>query len=244
MGRTCLADRNRPEIIHFIISTRIKLRGRLRKGHFGQVCLTPQHRPEIIKVMLGIRAKHPRGLGAAREKKLGTAPWARRPAWLQPPFSKRRSGGRAQTRIFRIRDGLTHPNLQSAEAVGVAPRPMQCFKSAVPVLFPNAFSRTACVSARKKVGNGNRVSSEQAKHCFGLHRTHLLIKLQTWSWHSGCRRSTVTKPSQNDATQSQDAHGWKRQMSLSDNRRPYWTWTLAKHELNPGSPHETQATMG
>ena len=39
-------------------------------------------------------------------------------------------------------------------------------------------------------------------------------------------------------------HGWKRQMPLSDNRRPYWTWTLAKHELNPGSPHETQATMG
>ena len=68
MGRTCLADRNRPEIIHFIISTRIKLRGRLRKGHLGQVCLTPQHWPEIIKVMLGIRAKHPRGLGAAREK--------------------------------------------------------------------------------------------------------------------------------------------------------------------------------
>ena len=57
----------------------------------------------------------------------------------------------------------------------------------------------------KKVGNRNRASSEQAKHCCGLHRTHLLIKLQAWSWRSGCRRSTVTKPSQSDATQSQDA---------------------------------------
>ena len=109
---------------------------------------------------------------------------------------------------------------------------------------PKRFFANCVRQCAKKVGNRNRAPSEQAPNCFGLHRTHLLIKLQTWSWHSGCRRSTVTKPSQNDATQSQDAHGWKRQMPLSDNRRPYWTWTLAKHELNPGSPHETQATMG
>ena len=137
------------------------------------------------------------------------------------------------TRICRVRKQWGSPQGQCNVSKARCPFCSQTF-----------FRELRASVREKKVGNRSRVSSEQAKNCFGLHRTHLLIKLQTWSWRSGCRRSTVTKPSQNDATQSQDARGWKRQMSLSDNRRPYWTWTLAKHELNPGSPHETQATMG